>query len=101
MPTPKKYASAAERQLAYRRRLAAQSREQPNAYSIPTMPGHRRWKAMRNQCICILDEAIGEMQSYAQQRSDAWHDSERGELFAKTMESMAEITEALRDIDIK
>lgn len=39
------------------------------------------------------------MDIYLDQRSDVWRDSERGEAFAETMESMAEIAAALRDID--
>jgi len=67
--------------------------------AIPPVPGLRRWRAMRNQCVSILDAAAGEMEVYHNQRSDAWQDSERGEEFADMMESMAEIAAALRDID--
>lgn len=95
MPTPRKYASAAQRQAAYRRRLAAQSQMKP----MPTVPGHRRWRTMRNQCTSILDAAVAEMEVYHDQRSDAWQDSERGEEFTEMMESMAEIAAALRDLD--
>lgn len=95
MPTPRKYANAAERQAAYRRRLADQSQMKP----IPAVPGYRRWRAMRNECISILDAAIGEMQAYHDQRSDVWRDSEREEEFTEMMESMAEIATALRDLD--
>ena len=56
---------------------------------------------MRNQCISILDTAIGEMESYFDQRSDAWQESERGAVLVEMMESMAEIVEALREVDIK
>jgi len=95
MPTTRKYASAAERQAAYRRRLAAQSQTKP----IPSVPGQRRWRAMRSQCISILDAAAKEMEVYHDQRSDSWRDSERGEEFTEAMESMAEIAAALRDLD--
>jgi len=99
MPRPRKYANAAARQAAYRRRLAAQSRSQPKASSIPAVPGHRRWRAMRNQCLSILDTALVEMGVYHDQRSDAWRDSECGEEFTEMMESMAEIAAQLRDLD--
>ena len=97
MPTPRKYASAAQRQAAYRQRCAGQG----NPAGIPLLPGHRRWKAMRKQCLSILEMAIVEMDVYLAQRSDVWHDSERGEVFVEIIESMAEIVAALRDIDSK
>lgn len=100
MPTPRKYTCAAERQAAYRRRLA-QSQAQSKMNQIPVVPGHRRWRAMRNQCISILNEARGEMQAYSDQRSEQWRDSERGEALVEMMESMAEVAEALQEIDIK
>ena len=105
MPTPKKYANHAERQAAYRQRLGASRKlsgqAQGMSKQIPAVPGRRRWEAMRNQCLCILDAAISEMEAYSEQRADAWHDSERGEAFTEMMESMSEITQALRDIDIR
>ena len=97
MPTPKKYASVADRQAAYRRRCAGQG----NPAAIPAMPGYRRWKAMTKQCLRILETAITEMDVYLDQRSDVWRDSERGEAFAEVMESITEIAAALRDIDFK
>ena len=99
MPTPRKYTSAAQRQAAYRVRLAAQSQTQPKSNAIPVVPGYRRWRAMRNQCLCILDAAISEMEAYHDQRSDVWRDSERGEALTEMMESIAEIAAALRDLD--
>ena len=95
MPTPRKYASAADRQAAYRQRCLARAQTKP----IPTVPGHRRWQAIRCQCLSILDTAISEMDAYLDQRSDAWRDSEHGEAFAEVMESMADIVAALRDIE--
>lgn len=56
---------------------------------------------MRNQCISILDALTGEMQAYHDQRSCAWQESERGEALVEMMELMAEVAEALREIDIK
>jgi len=99
MPTLRKYANAAQRQAAYRRRLADQPQSKLVTTAIPPVPGLRRWRAMRNQCVSILDAAVGEMEIYHNQRSDAWQDSERGEEFTDMMESMAEIAAALRDID--
>ena len=95
MPTPKKHANAAEKQAAYRRRYAVQVQSKP----IPTVPGYRRWKAMRSKCLSILDMAISEMELYFDQRSDVWHDSGPAEAFAEIMDSMAEVAATLRELD--
>ena len=98
MPTPKKYASAAERQSAYRQRLAAQSQVEAKANAIPAAPGYRRWKIMRGRCLSILEAITTEMETYHDQRSENWRDSERGEAFDEVVESIAEIVAALRDL---
>ena len=69
MPTPKKYASAAQRQAAYRQRLAAQTQTQTKARAIPTMPGYRRWRVMRIECLSILEAVTTEMETYPNFRS--------------------------------
>lgn len=99
MPTPKKYASAAQRQAAYRQRLAAQSQSETMAGATPAIPGYRRWKIMRGRCLSILETVTTEMETYHDQRSENWRDSERGEAFAEMIEAMTEIVAALRDLD--
>lgn len=96
MPTVRKYANAAERQAAYRRRCSARKREQ--MHPPPATPSPRRWKAMTAQALRILETAVSEMESYHDQRSERWQDSERGEQFREMMESLEEITAVLRDI---
>lgn len=95
MPTVRKYANAAEKQAAYRRRCSARKQEQMHP---PPTPSPRRWKAMTAQALRILESAVGEMESYHDQRSERWQDSERGEGFREMMESLEEITAVLRDI---
>ncbi len=95
MPNVRKYANAAEKQAAYRRRCSSRDREQTHS---PPAPSLKRWKAMMTQAICILETAAGEMQLYHDQRSQRWQDSERGEQFRDMMESLEEVTAALTDI---
>ena len=54
---------------------------------------------MRSQCLSILDAVTTEMETYHDQRSEQWRDSERGEAFDEAAESIAEVAEALRDLD--
>jgi hypothetical protein len=95
MPTPRKYANAAEKQAAYRHRLNAQTQSK----TTPPAPGYKRWNAMRSQSLCILELAITEMETYYDQRSDAWQESERGEALTEMTESMAEIAAVMRELD--
>src|SRR3990172_4909080 len=104
MPTPRKYESSAERQRAYRHRRGVQveaqlnSRGIPPLPAIPSMPGHRRWKAMVNQARFLLENVVDEMRAYQQARSDEWQDSEQADEFAVALESAENAANALADI---
>jgi hypothetical protein len=56
---------------------------------------------MRSQCLSILDALTSEMETYRYQRSEQWSDSERGEAFDEVVESIAEIADALRELDVR
>jgi hypothetical protein len=62
------------------------------------MPGQRRWDAMRRQALCFVEQVASEMETYNEQRSEKWQDSEKGEAFIEMMESIAEIAAALREL---
>ena len=101
MPTPKQYPSAADRQRAYRQRQAqarqdAPLRGLPAAPAIATMPGEARWRALHQQALTALTLLHTEMQAYAEARSDAWHESERGDLFSARLEALESV---LNDLD--
>lgn len=53
---------------------------------------------MRKQAVSLLEEVASEMETYHTQRSDAWRDSERGEVFTEIMESITEAARALGEI---
>ena len=53
---------------------------------------------MRKQALSILEQVTCEMETYHDQRSEAWRDSHRGEAFTELTESVAEAAEALREI---
>ena len=101
MPAEKRYDNAAQRQAAYRQRLKSRRQAEMEARGlprVPSMPGRRRWEAMRRQASSLVEQVASEMEEYHDQRSEAWQDSERGEAFLETMESVAEIAAALRDL---
>ena len=65
MPTPRKYDNQAQRQAAYRARLAAASKGMP---AIPTIPPIKsgRWQAMMGTALAMLANIHREMDDYHQ-----------------------------------
>lgn len=96
MPMPRKYASVAERQAAYR--LRCREREPILAETIPQAPGRKRWRAMLGHALYLVEQAASEMEAYYDQRPESWQTGERGEAFAEAMESATDISSALRDM---
>jgi len=96
MPTPRKYATNAARQAAYRTRCtAAPAAPLP---ASPSRPGTRRWAVMIGQAQELLTGVAGEMAIYGDAHSDAWQNSERGEAFLERVEALEEIRDLLRDL---
>jgi hypothetical protein len=104
MPTPRQYANPAERQAAYRARLAAARKQEQEAKGLPplpavaSLPGQARWQALRRQAALLLQHAQEEMQAYYAQRSERWQDSERGEAFLERLEALQELHEAAEQL---
>lgn len=104
MPQPRKYATRAEQQAAYRKRRTLSDRALlaakglPPLPAIPTMPGNARWSAMISQANTLLCEAVVEMQSYHDDRSETWRDSDKAEdllaRLAHLEDAMAQLQEA-------
>jgi hypothetical protein len=104
MPTPRRYADHAQRQAAYRRRVA-EAREQelhakgmPRLPTVATMPGTRRWAAMTGQALLLLQTVQAEMQDYYEQRSECWQGSERGEGLAERLQALQEVVAAVEEL---
>ena len=104
MPTPRRYASPADRQAAYRKRSAEarqqelQAKGMPPGPCIPTMPGTRRWAAMSEQARHLLEAIQEEMQGYYEQRSERWQESERGERLAERLQTLQEAITAVEEL---
>ena len=94
MPTPKQYHSPAQRQRAYRQRqqqarlLERQQKGLPAAPAIATLPGERRWQALLAHAHAALVCVHSEMQTYYDERSDVWQESQRGEALLERIESL-------------
>ena len=105
MPQPCIYKSRAEQQAAYRMRRANSDRQLlaqkglPALPSIPTMPGNARWSAMITQAHLLLSEAVLEMQSYHDDRSEQWQDSDKAADLLARVEQLEETVAQLQGIE--
>jgi hypothetical protein len=96
-------AQIAARQQRFRRRQAEARRAEQQAKglpplpAVPTMPGNARWSGMIAQARTLLSEAVIEMQSYHDDRSEQWQDSAKAEDLLAKMECLQESMDALQD----
>lgn len=96
MPTPRKYATNAARQAAYRQRGAASPATSLPA--PPATPGTRRWRTLLGHARTLLATVATEMTMYGEKRSNAWQESERGETFTERMETVEAILDLLEEL---
>lgn len=104
MPQPKRYATRAEQQAAYRQRRVISEQELlarkglPPLPVIPTLPGKARWCAMLSGAHALLCGACEEMQTYHDERSEAWQESEQAEQLLAHIALLEESLEPLREV---
>ena len=91
----------AERQRRYRERQAAaraeelQAKGMPATRPIPSMPSKERWQALLDAARANLATAQAEMQSYFEDRSEEWQESEKGEAFQERLTQIDTALDAL------
>lgn len=105
MPQPKRYASDAERQAAYRRRRRALAKHPQLATGTLTalpgssqIPGTVRWRQAIVQVQELLEMVEQEMQDYYDQRSDKWQEGDKGDSFQSRIDAIAESREKVEDL---
>lgn len=104
MPTPRQYSNNADRQKAYRERqqnariAELQAKGLPATPAIPTMPGTARWNALIEQALRAIETCSEEMQTYYDDRSEQWQESDKGQEFQERIDQIAEEAENLRNI---
>jgi hypothetical protein len=105
MPTPRKHSDRAHRQRAYRERQKSariteiRAKGLPPTAQIPTMPSTARWKAIIQMASGLLSTARQEMETYWEDRSDTWQESDKGEAFQENIDRIAEALDTLDDIE--
>lgn len=101
MPQPAKHKNAAARQAAYRARREQAIRDQakerglPPLPPLPTLPGTKRWNAALTLAYRLVEEVGEQMQSYFDDRSETWQESERAQEFIDRLEAVEAAREAL------
>ena len=104
MPQPKTHDSHGQRQAAYRRRCQQARNRQlqekglPELPAISTIPGTARWKQAIANAGHLLSLVEQEMQTYYDDRSDSWLESERGDQFQERIEAVSQARQSAEDI---
>ena len=94
MPQPRKYATVAERQQAYRRR------KQETAAPVNRTPGYAAWRRDLKQASDIVNRVYEEMHYWIQERSERWQESDRGASMEADRDELWEISDKLNDLGI-
>ena len=100
MPTPRTYATAAQRQAAYRRRCQERLSASAGTPRVPGRPGRPRWEALCGHARSLLEQVAQEMEVYSEDRSEAWPESDRGQAFTDTITAIEEIGESLAEVSL-
>jgi hypothetical protein len=104
MPQPRKYASRAAQQAAYRKRQARErdvllaSKGLPLLPAISTIPGNARWNAMLVYAQTLLTDAADEMQEYHDDRSEEWQETDKAETILERIELFQEAAEQIQQL---
>lgn len=101
MPQSRQYADNAAKQRAYRARQAHARQEElrakglPPSAPLPTLPSRARWDGLVEQARQALELARDEMQTYYDDRSAAWQESERAAAFLEYLDHLQAVLDDL------
>ena len=104
MPTPRQYTTNAERQKAYRerqqqaRKAELQRKGLPPSPAVATMPGTRRWNALIEQARTPLDTCREEMQTYFDDRSEQWQESDKAQEMQERIDTLSELVDGISEL---
>jgi len=80
------------------RRSEQEAKGLPSLPAIATMPGSARWSAALRAVHALVAQVSEEMQQYAEDRSEAWQESEQAERFAERQEAVEAVLSQLDDL---
>ena len=105
MPQPRKHASPADRQSAYRKRcvrtrqIELAGKGLPPLPAIATMPGWPRWNASLNAARVLVERTVEEMREYFDERSEEWQEGERGAEYQERIDAVQTALDALDELN--
>ena len=105
MPRPQKHQDPAARQRAYRQRTKLARTKAPTLNGLPaptslsSMPSTKRWNELRRVAEAAMQTLFDEMESYRDERSEAWQEGDKAEAFQEILDKVEEALDAIKDID--
>jgi hypothetical protein len=88
----------AQKQAAYRDRLRLRALGQlPASPGACNIPAEKRWKTALSQALRLIEQTRDEMQAYADDRTEGWQESERGEAMQERIDSLGSIIDDITD----
>lgn len=106
MLTEKQRTQTAARQQRFRERQQEARRNEQAAKGLPplpaiaTLPGHSRWRAALASAQALVAQVQDEMQTYYDDRSEAWQEGDAGTLFQERQEAVEAILNQLDDLTL-
>jgi hypothetical protein len=101
MAHPRKHSTNAERQAAYRARLnnaPGSPLALPVAAGPSSMPSTARWRKALDQAARLMQTVGDEMQTYSDERSERWQESQSAERFHENLDQVTELQAQLDDL---
>jgi hypothetical protein len=101
MAQPRKHATSAERQAAYRLRLRnapGNSLALPVAAGPSSMPSTARWRVAIDRAARLLQTVGEEMQDYSDERSERWQEGQSADRFHENLEQVNDLQALLDDL---
>jgi hypothetical protein len=102
-PIPHVPRSSAQRQAAYRRRLRQEQvamlaeKGLPALPTVPNVAGWARWNKAMGQITGLLEQTRSEMQTYYDERSERWLESEAAQNFQERIDQLQEFIDQAPD----
>lgn len=107
MPTPRKHESHSARQASYVARIrsaqeqALRAKGLPPLPAPPSIPGTARWIAALRHARALLTQSQDEIDDYANDRSDAWQDTERAETLTAARDAIQECIDMIDQVELQ
>lgn len=106
MPNPRVYSSSADRQAAYRVRVAQTKMQQRDDATAPTVnpdngnPPRAKWNSLKSSAMALLETLQNDMQAYHDARSEKWQEGERAAQILETIDGLQNLVSEMEGMEI-